>query len=223
MQFLRGRRRTRTWVSQQCLTHHRSQAERSFSRKTGPKPAGGGEASDRIARAFADSGPARDCRDQDASAGGSSGEGRRSQTRTPPTATKGPKRSRRTAVHASRRIGQERPFTRFRRALNEKAWSKVPFPGRSSVFQGRRGDQVRAIWFGGRSARLFGKRPEKGRLVRQSPADGEMPVASTQLAMRLDADDWRMPKPSWPPPPFGDGAIGGGIGHAARGLRRRRR
>lgn len=74
-----------------------------------------------------------------------------------------------------------------------------PFSGHVFVFRGRRGDQIKALYWDGQGLCLFAKRLEKGRFVWPSPADGVVHLTSAQLAMLLEGIDWRMPRRSWRP------------------------
>jgi len=84
-------------------------------------------------------------------------------------------------------------------ALAEKQLSQDPYSGHLFVFRGRRGDLIKLIWFDGQGACLFSKRLERGRFVWPSPAQGRVTITSAQLAMLLEAIDWRAPQRTWRP------------------------
>ena len=84
-------------------------------------------------------------------------------------------------------------------SLVEKTLGQDPFNGHLFVFRGRRGDLVKVIWWDGQGACLFCKRLEKGRFVWPSPVDGKVVVTQAQLAMLLEAIDWRTPQRTWQP------------------------
>jgi len=74
-----------------------------------------------------------------------------------------------------------------------------PHSGHVFVFRGRRGDLLKAIWHDGQGACLFAKRLEKGRFQWPTADDGVHQVTPAQLAMLLEALDWRSPKQTWRP------------------------
>lgn len=84
-------------------------------------------------------------------------------------------------------------------ALAEGVLRLDPYSGHLFVFRGRRGDLIEVIWWDGQGACLFSKRLERGRFVWPSPADGKISVSSAQLAMLLEAIDWRSPQRTWRP------------------------
>ena len=75
--------------------------------------------------------------------------------------------------------------------LTQSVLEEDPFSGHLFVFRGRRGDLIKVIWWDGQGACLFCKRLEKGRFVWPSPAEGKLVVSQAQLAMLLEAIDWR--------------------------------
>ena len=62
------------------------------------------------------------------------------------------------------------------------------------VFRERRGDLIKIIWRDGQGSCLFSKRLERGRFVWPSDKEGKISPASAQLAMLLEAIDWRSPQ-----------------------------
>jgi transposase len=76
-------------------------------------------------------------------------------------------------------------------ALAEKVLAQDPYSGHLLVFRGRRGDLVKVIWFDGQGACLFSKRLERGRFVWPPIVDGALVLTPAQLALLLEAIDWR--------------------------------
>jgi transposase len=74
-----------------------------------------------------------------------------------------------------------------------------PHSGHVFVFRGKRGDLLKAIWHDGRGACLFAKRLEKGRFQWPGADNGVHQITPAQLAMLLEALDWRSPRPTWRP------------------------
>lgn len=74
-----------------------------------------------------------------------------------------------------------------------------PHGGHLFVFRGRRGDLIKAIWHDGQGACLFAKRLEKGRFQWPTAQAGVHQITPAQLAMLLEALDWRAPRPTWRP------------------------
>ena len=83
--------------------------------------------------------------------------------------------------------------------LTQSVLEENPFSGHLFVFRGRRGDLIKVIWWDGQGACLFCKRLEKGRFVWPSPAEGKVVISQAQLAMLLEAIDWRAPLRTWRP------------------------
>jgi transposase len=85
-------------------------------------------------------------------------------------------------------------------AMHEWACSKVqealrrdPHAGDLFVFRGVRGNLIKILWHDGLGMSLYAKRPEKGRFIWPSPADGVVGISPSQLAYRLDGIDWMNP------------------------------
>jgi transposase len=74
-----------------------------------------------------------------------------------------------------------------------------PFSGHLFIFRGRRGDLVKCIWHDGQGACLFAKRLEKGLFRWSSASEGTHQITQAQLAMLLEALDWRAPQPAFRP------------------------
>ena len=58
-------------------------------------------------------------------------------------------------------------------------------------FRGRQGDLIKIICWDGQGACLVSKRLAKGRFVWPSAKDGKIALTPAQLAMLLEAIDWR--------------------------------
>jgi transposase len=70
------------------------------------------------------------------------------------------------------------------------------------LFRGKRGDYLKALYWDGSGLCLFAKRLEKGRFVWPPIADGAMTLTPAQLALLIEAMDWRRtvaPAPSAKP------------------------
>jgi transposase len=74
-----------------------------------------------------------------------------------------------------------------------------PHAGDLFVFRGRRGDLIKILWHDGLGFSLYTKRPERGRLMWPSPADGVVAITPAQLGYMLKGIDWRNPQRSWRP------------------------
>jgi transposase len=74
-----------------------------------------------------------------------------------------------------------------------------PHAGHVFVFRGKRVDLIKAIWHDGQGACLFSKRLEKGRYQWTNAMDGAHQITPAQLAMLLEALDWRAPRPTFRP------------------------
>lgn len=74
-----------------------------------------------------------------------------------------------------------------------------PFCGHLFVFRGRKGDLLKIIWWDQQGACLFSKRLERGTFVWPSAKDGKVSMSPAQLAMLLEAIDWRAPQKTWRP------------------------
>jgi len=77
-----------------------------------------------------------------------------------------------------------------------------PFSGQLFLFRGKRGDYLKALYWDGSGLCLFAKRLEKGRFVWPPIVDGAMTLTAAQLALLIEAMDWRRtvaPPPSSQP------------------------
>ena len=84
-------------------------------------------------------------------------------------------------------------------AQTEQVLEADPFSGHLFLFRGRRGDQIKMIWWDGQGACLFTKRLERGRFVWPVAKDGKVNLSRAQLAMLMEGIDWRMPQKTWRP------------------------
>ncbi len=75
-----------------------------------------------------------------------------------------------------------------------------PYSGHVYAFRGRRGDQVKLLWFDGDGLCLFSKRLERGRLVWPKAEDGTVALSRAPLSMLLEGIDWRRPERTFAPP-----------------------
>jgi transposase len=69
-----------------------------------------------------------------------------------------------------------------------------PYSGHVFVFRGRRGDQVKLLWFDGDGLCLFSKRLERGRFIWPKAESGTVALTRAQLSMLLEGIDWRRPE-----------------------------
>ena len=67
-----------------------------------------------------------------------------------------------------------------------------PYSGHLFLFRGRRGGQIKMLWWDGQGACLFTKRLERGRFVWPSAKEGKISLSRAQLAMLMKGIDWRM-------------------------------
>jgi len=77
-----------------------------------------------------------------------------------------------------------------------------PFSGHLFIFRGKRGDYLKGLYWDGTGLCLFAKRLERGRFVWPPIVDGSMTLTAGQLALLIEAMDWRRtvapPSPSQP-------------------------
>jgi transposase len=77
-----------------------------------------------------------------------------------------------------------------------------PFSGHLFLFRGKRGDYLKALYWDGTGLCLFAKRLEKGRFVWPPIVDGGVVLTPAQLALLIEAMDWRRtvapPSPTQP-------------------------
>ena len=84
-------------------------------------------------------------------------------------------------------------------AIVQLALGERPFSGDVFVFRGRRGDQVKLLWWSGDGMNLYVKRLERGRFVWPQAASGTVHLSRAQLSMLLEGIDWRRPVRTWQP------------------------
>ena len=84
-------------------------------------------------------------------------------------------------------------------AQTDQVLGADPFSGHLFLFRGRRGDQIKMIWWDGQGACLFTKRLERGRFVWPAATEGKINLSRAQLAMLMEGIDWRMPQKTWRP------------------------
>jgi transposase len=66
-----------------------------------------------------------------------------------------------------------------------------PFSGHLFLFRGKRGDYLKALYWDGSGLCLFSKRLEKGKFVWPPIMDDGMVLTPAQLALLIEAMDWR--------------------------------
>ena len=84
-------------------------------------------------------------------------------------------------------------------AQTDQVLAGDPYSGHLFLFRGRRGDQIKMIWWDGQGACLFTKRLERGRFVWPATSEGKINLSRAQLAMLMEGIDWRMPQKTWRP------------------------
>ena len=87
--------------------------------------------------------------------------------------------------------------------MAQEVLKQDPFAGHLFAFRGRRGDLVKVLYWDGQGFCLFAKRLEKGRFVWPPLVDGTMTLTPAQLALLVEAMDWRRTvAPPAPPRPM---------------------
>lgn len=66
-----------------------------------------------------------------------------------------------------------------------------PFSGHLFLFRSKRADYLKLLHYDGSGLCLFAKRLEKGRFVWPPIVNGQMLLTTAQLALLLEAMDWR--------------------------------
>ena len=66
-----------------------------------------------------------------------------------------------------------------------------PFAGHLFIFRGKRGDYFKSLYWDGSGLCLFAKRLERGRFVWPPIVDGAMTLTPAQMALLVEAMDWR--------------------------------
>ena len=84
-------------------------------------------------------------------------------------------------------------------ALVQTTLAHDPFSGHVFIFRGRRGDQVKLLWWSGDGMNLYAKRLERGRFVWPQAPGGSVHLTGAQLSMLLEGIDWRHPERTWQP------------------------
>jgi transposase len=84
-------------------------------------------------------------------------------------------------------------------AMVQLSLGEQPFSGDVFVFRGRRGDQVKLLWWSGDGMNLYVKRLERGRFVWPQASCGTVHLSRAQLSMLLEGIDWRRPVRTWQP------------------------
>ena len=84
-------------------------------------------------------------------------------------------------------------------AMVQLSLGEQPFSGDVFVFRGRRGDQVKLLWWSGDGMNLYVKRLERGRFVWPHATCGTVHLSRAQLSMLLEGIDWRRPVRTWQP------------------------
>jgi transposase len=66
-----------------------------------------------------------------------------------------------------------------------------PFSGHFFLFRGKRGDYLKGLHWDGSGMCLFAKRLERGKFVWPPLVDGAITLTPAQLALLIEAMDWR--------------------------------
>ena len=66
-----------------------------------------------------------------------------------------------------------------------------PFSGHLFLFRSKRADYLKILYYDGTGLCLFAKRLESGKFVWPPIVDGKMILTPAQLALLLEAIDWR--------------------------------
>jgi transposase len=66
-----------------------------------------------------------------------------------------------------------------------------PFSGHLFIFRSKRGDSLKILYWDGSGLCLFAKRLEQGRFVWPPIVDGGLQLTPAQLALLIEAIDWR--------------------------------
>ena len=74
-----------------------------------------------------------------------------------------------------------------------------PFGGSLYIFRGKRGDYFKALYWDGTGLWLLAKKLETGRFVWPPIIDGAMTLTPAQLALLVEAMDWRRTVAPEPP------------------------
>lgn len=82
-------------------------------------------------------------------------------------------------------------------ALVAVSLNKEPLSGDVFVFRGRRGDQIKVLWFSGDGINLYIKRLERGLFIWPTAAEGSVFLTPAQFSMLVEAIDWGAPQRTW--------------------------
>ena len=66
-----------------------------------------------------------------------------------------------------------------------------PYNGALYVFRGKRGDLIKILFWDRQGMVLYAKKLDRGRFVWPQAKDGAVSLTAAQLAMLLEAIDWR--------------------------------
>jgi transposase len=66
-----------------------------------------------------------------------------------------------------------------------------PYSGQMFLFRSKRADYLKVLYYDGSGLCLFAKRLERGRFVWPPIVDGAMVLTPAQLALLIEAMDWR--------------------------------
>jgi transposase len=78
-------------------------------------------------------------------------------------------------------------------SLVQSTLAENPFSGHIFLFRGKRGDQIKLLWWDGDGLCLLVKRLERGRFVWPKAESGRVSLTAAQLSMLLEGIDWRAP------------------------------
>ncbi len=84
-------------------------------------------------------------------------------------------------------------------ALVQVSLGKQTLSGDVFVFRGRRGDQIKVLWFSGDGMNLYIKRLERGKFIWPTANEGTLHLTAAQFSMLCEAIDWRAPQRTWWP------------------------
>ena len=82
-------------------------------------------------------------------------------------------------------------FDRLAQTARERVGTDPMSGGALFVFANKRATRIKVLWFDGQGLCLFAKRLEKGRFVWPPIVDGALTLTPAQLALLIEAMDWR--------------------------------
>lgn len=85
-------------------------------------------------------------------------------------------------------------------ALVARVLHADPFSGHLFLFRAKRADYLKLLHYDGTGLCLIAKRLERGRFVWPPIVEGQMALTPAQLALLLEAMDWRRTIAADPPP-----------------------